>query len=86
MNPILECKGLTRKFNHFFALSNVDLTLERGEIIGLLGPNGSGKTTLIKLINGLLLPTDGQITVNGSVPRCRDEENRFLSSGARMSG
>ena len=33
MNPILECKGLTRKFNHFFALSNVDLTLERGEII-----------------------------------------------------
>ena len=68
MNPILECKGLTRKFNHFFALSNVDLTLERGEIIGLLGPDGSGKTTLIKLINGLLLPTDGQITVNGSVP------------------
>lgn len=68
MNPILECKGLTRKFNHFFALSNVDLTLERGKIIGLLGPNGSGKTTLIKLINGLLLPTDGQITVNGSVP------------------
>ena len=68
MNPILECKWLTRKFNHFFALSNVDLTLERGEIIGLLGPNGSGKTTLIKLINGLLLPTDGQITVNGSVP------------------
>ena len=68
MNPILECKGLTRKFNHFFALSNVDLTLERGEIIGRLGPNGSGKTTLIKLINGLLLPTDGQITVNGSVP------------------
>ena len=68
MNPILECNGLTRKFNHFFALSNVDLTLERGEIIGLLGPNGSGKTTLIKLINGLLLPTDGQITVNGSVP------------------
>lgn len=68
MNPILECKGLTRKFNHFFALSKVDLTLERGEIIGLLGPNGSGKTTLIKLINGLLLPTDGQITINGSVP------------------
>lgn len=68
MTPILECKGLTRKFNHFFALSNVDLTLERGEIIGLLGPNGSGKTTLIKLINGLLLPTDGQITINGSVP------------------
>ena len=43
MNPILECKGLTRKFNHFFALSNVDLTLERGEIIGLLGPKRKRK-------------------------------------------
>ena len=47
MNPILECRGLTKKFHHFPALSNIDLTLERGEIIGLLGPNGSGKTTLI---------------------------------------
>lgn len=61
-------QGADPKIQSFFALSNVDLTLERGEIIGLLGPNGSGKTTLIKLINGLLLPTDGQITVNGSVP------------------
>lgn len=68
MNPILECRGLTKKFHHFPALSNIDLTLERGEIIGLLGPNGSGKTTLIKLINGLLLPTDGQILVNGLKP------------------
>lgn len=61
-------QGADPKIQSLFALSNVDLTLERGEIIGLLGPNGSGKTTLIKLINGLLLPTDGQITVNGSVP------------------
>ena len=68
MNPILECRGLTKKFHHFPALSNIDLTLERGEIIRLLGPNGSGKTILIKLINGLLLPTDGQILVNGLKP------------------
>ena len=68
MNPILECKGLTRKFNHFFALSNVDLTLERGEIIGLLGPNGSGKTTLIKLINDCLHPTQGTILIDGMEP------------------
>lgn len=61
-------QGADPKIQSLFALSNVDLTLERGEIICLLGPNGSGKTTLIKLINGLLLPTDGQITVNGSVP------------------
>ena len=49
MRPILECQKLTKKYGNFFALSNVDLSLERGKIVGLLGPNGSGKTTLIKL-------------------------------------
>lgn len=68
MRPILECQALTKKFNNFYALSNLDLTLGRGEIVGLLGPNGSGKTTLIKLINGLLLPTAGHLMVNGLSP------------------
>lgn len=68
MSAILECKSLTKKFSGLTALDNIDLTLERGHIIGLLGPNGSGKTTLIKLINGLLVPTDGKLFIGGNHP------------------
>ncbi|MBB2183678.1 ABC transporter ATP-binding protein [Lachnospiraceae bacterium MD1] len=68
MNAILECKSLTKSFSNLTALNNVNLTLERGRIIGLLGPNGSGKTTLIKLINGLLVPDGGTLLVNGYQP------------------
>lgn len=68
MNTLLECRSLTKRYGGFTALSDINLTLERGKIIGLLGPNGSGKTTLIKLINGLLVPTAGEILVEGSAP------------------
>ncbi len=68
MNAILECKALTKQFGGLKALKSIDLTLERGRIIGLLGPNGSGKSTLIKLINGLLVPNEGEILVGGSKP------------------
>ena len=49
---IVECRNLTRKYGKFTALDQVNLSIEKGKIIGLLGPNGSGKTTLIKLANG----------------------------------
>lgn len=65
MSTILECKDLTKQYGRFTALNNINLTLESGHIVGLLGPNGSGKTTLIKIINGLLTPTSGSITVKG---------------------
>ena len=66
MNPILECYGLTKSYNEIYsALNNLNLCLERGQIIGLLGPNGSGKTTFIKLINDVLVPTSGEIRING---------------------
>lgn len=68
MRAILECHRLTKKYGNFFALSDLNLSLERGQIVGLLGPNGSGKTTLIKLANGLLVPTDGYIMINGLAP------------------
>ena len=68
MKSLLECQGLKKKYNNFYALSNLDLTLEKGQIVGLLGPNGSGKTTLIKLINGLLVPTDGRVMVESMAP------------------
>ena len=57
MSTILECKNLSKKYGRKLALDGINLSLNSGRIIGLLGPNGSGKTTLIKLINGLLAPT-----------------------------
>ncbi|MFA9379041.1 MAG: ABC transporter ATP-binding protein [Lachnotalea sp.] len=68
MSNILECKSLTKKYGTKSALSGIDLTIEPGHITGLLGPNGSGKSTLIKLINGLLVPSSGEIRINGLQP------------------
>lgn len=65
---ILECRGLTRRFGSKKALEEVDLTIARGWIVGLLGPNGSGKTTLLKLANGLLAPTSGELLIDGRKP------------------
>ena len=68
MNPILDCQNLTKYYGNKIALDNLNLTLEPGKIIGLLGPNGSGKTTFIKLLNGLLTPDKGQVLINGMKP------------------
>lgn len=61
MSTLLECKDLTKKYGNKTAIDHINLAIESGHIIGLLGPNGSGKTTLIKLINGLLTPTSGTL-------------------------
>ena len=68
MENFLECRGLDKFFPNCLALNNVDLTVPKGRIVGLLGPNGSGKSTLIKLANGLLTPTQGTILVDGKEP------------------
>lgn len=68
MSEVLRCEGLTKRFGDVTALDRVDLLLESGKIVGLLGPNGSGKTTLIKLINGLLTPTEGRLYIEGDEP------------------
>ncbi len=65
---IIEISGLTKSFGELRALDDVSLSLEKGQIIGLLGPNGSGKTTLIKILNGLLQPTAGSVSINGMAP------------------
>ena len=62
---LLECKNLTKCYGSKTAVNHLNLNIEHGRIIGLLGPNGSGKTTLIKMINGLLTPTSGELLVNG---------------------
>ena len=61
MSTLLECKDLTKCYGKKTAIDHINLAIESGHIIGLLGPNGSGKTTLIKMINGLLAPTSGLI-------------------------
>lgn len=69
MKPILECHGLSKQYNRMsYALQNLNLALAPGQIVGLLGPNGSGKTTFIKLINDLLVPTEGRILIDGRAP------------------
>lgn len=68
MTPILQCTGLCKRFGTKTALDNVSFSLGRGQIVGLLGPNGSGKSTLIKLANGLLTPTAGDVTIEGDLP------------------
>ena len=64
----IEINNLTKNFGDLTALDDVTVSLEQGQIVGLLGPNGSGKTTLIKILNGLLQPTSGSVTINGSAP------------------
>lgn len=68
MSEVLRCVGVTKRYGKTQALEDVSFSLESGKIVGLLGPNGSGKTTLIKLINGLLTPTKGQVLVCGEAP------------------
>ncbi|MCI6872282.1 ABC transporter ATP-binding protein [Streptococcus hyointestinalis] len=68
MTDILQVHRITKKYGKHTALEDVTLNLPSGKIIGLLGPNGSGKTTLIKLINGLLKPTSGELVVDGYKP------------------
>ena len=92
MNPILICNNLVKRYSYQQALGGVNLTLERGRIIGLLGPNGSGKTTLIKLASGLLVPTGGEILVGGMAPGVETKkivsylpERTYLNTWMRVS-
>ena len=68
MSELLRCENLTKDYGGFRALNGINLSLESGKIVGLLGPNGSGKTTMIKILNGLLTPTAGKIYINGHEP------------------
>lgn len=87
MSELLKCVNLTKQYNDVTALKNINLSIESGKIIGLLGPNGSGKTTLIKLINGLLTQTEGNIFINGEKPGVQTKkivsylpDNNFLNN------
>ncbi|MBE6140617.1 MAG: ABC transporter ATP-binding protein [Firmicutes bacterium] len=62
---LLKCININKTFGDKIALKDINITISKGKIVGLLGKNGSGKTTLIKLINDLLIPTKGKVLVNG---------------------
>ena len=66
MSSLIKVSSLTKKYGSFTALNDINLEIESGHITGLLGPNGSGKTTLIKIICGLLVPTAGEVSVEGN--------------------
>lgn len=74
---IFECKALTKNYGAKTVLDSIDLTIEPGRIVGLLGPNGSGKTTLIKLANGLLTPTSAN-SDRRQGPLPRNEGHRLV--------
>lgn len=67
-NIILECKNLRKRYGNIEALNSINLNIKRGRIVGLLGPNGSGKSTFIKIANGLLVPSEGELLIGGNKP------------------
>lgn len=62
---VFVCEKVSKRYGSFQALKQVSFSVGKGKIVGLLGPNGSGKSTLIKLANGLLVPTEGNIKIDG---------------------
>src|SRR5690349_21123847 len=62
---MIECDRLTRRFGHFTAVDHVSFKVAKGSIFGFLGPNGSGKSTVIRMLCGLLEPSDGRGTIAG---------------------
>jgi len=75
---------INRKYSNFFALKNISLKIDKGEIVGILGENGAGKTTLIKLMVGLLHPTEGEVVIDGYNPWQRS--HKYLSNVAIVMG
>ena len=81
--PAIEIKGLRKTFRDFWlrpvaeAVRGIDLTVEKGDVFGLLGPNGSGKSTTIKLLLGLLAPSAGTVRLFGLPPRTRAARSRL---------
>lgn len=73
MSPVVETSGLSRRFGRQVAVADLDLRIERGGVVGLLGPNGSGKTTLLRMLATVLSPTAGRVEVLGLDPTRSDE-------------
>ena len=68
MSTLLECKDLTKCYGKKTAIDHINLAIESGHIIGLLGPNGSGKTTMLKILAGLYTEYEGSVSIDGLRP------------------
>jgi ABC-2 type transport system ATP-binding protein len=79
MTPIISVKNLTRRFGDFVAVDHISFDIEPGQVVGYLGPNGSGKTTTIRMLLGLIRPTEGSATVIGFDAATQSEEIRARS-------
>jgi ABC-2 type transport system ATP-binding protein len=79
MTPIISVKNLTRRFGDFIAVDHISFDIEPGQVVGYLGPNGSGKTTTIRMLLGLIRPTEGSATVIGFDAATQSEEIRARS-------
>src|SRR5712664_666266 len=79
MDAMIECEGLTKRFGHFTAVDHVSFSVGKGSIFGFLGPNGSGKSTVIRMLCGLLEPSDGRACIAGfDVARQTDEIKNLI--------
>ena len=89
MTDYLAIKNLRKVYNdngkEFIALDDVSFDIKEGEIVALLGPNGAGKTTIVSIIGGYLLPTSGQVIINGEdVIKTRSRDNIGVSFGGDL--
>jgi ABC-2 type transport system ATP-binding protein len=78
-DAMIECENLTRRFGHFTAVDHVSLKIAKGSIFGFLGPNGSGKSTVIRMLCGLLGPSEGRASIAGfDVAKQTDEIKNII--------
>ena len=75
---MIVCKELTRRFGHFVAVDHVSFTVAKGSIFGFLGPNGSGKSTVIRMLCGILAPTEGSASIAGIDVTSQTEELKCI--------
>lgn len=89
---LVKCNNLCKEFDNKKILKDINLTIPKGRIIGLLGKNGMGKTTFLKLINDLLTPTSGEVLINGKKPNIKSKkvisylpERTYLDKSMKVS-
>lgn len=75
---VLETTGLTKKYGSFTALDSADISVERGDVFGLIGKNGAGKTTFMKIVTGLTEQTDGSFSIFGKTGSAAEKEKRRI--------